>query len=365
MTNLIKPYLPSLYSVSMLYPSPLRAGNIITVSASLYRTYFKQNCRISISAALWSSLPLGVVVTALLLTFILLARLTASFATQVLQSSKSGVPLLQSGNAGLVLNPSIGLSNLDLFPINLATILIAIVLGCVGLILIVLGSAMVQLRNVQISQLSYGVISGQPETPNQVLRNLNPKLWQLWRLGVMTTVLQVLVSYVTDIPVAFLIKLLQPLMGELIATTALNIGQYIFLSGIFGILSLAHLIVAIERVNSLMAITRAWRLASGHGLHIILVTSIAFLITMPPYILVASFPVMTGFALVHSLSMTQFYIFLGSLVLSAVLMLVLNVVLIPVLPIVQAVTYYDLRVRQEGVGMRLGTPDARVIKLHR
>jgi hypothetical protein len=349
----------------MLHPSPLRAGNIITVSASLYRTYFKQNCRISISAALWSSLPLGVVVTALLFTFMPLTRLAFSFGTRILQRGKSGMPLFQSSNGGLVLNPSSVLGNLDLLPINLATILSTIVLGCVGLILIIVGSAMVHLRNVQISQLSYGVISGQRETPNMVLRNLNPKLWQLWRLGVIITALEFLVSYVTDIPVAFLIKLVQPLMGELIATTVLSIGQYIFLSGIFGILSLAHLIVAIERVNSLMAITRALRLATGHGLRIILVTSMAFLITMAPYVVVASFPVMTGFALVHSLSMTQFYIFLGSLVLSAVLMLALNVVLIPVLPIVQAVTYYDLRVRQEGSGIRLGTPAARVIKSQR
>ncbi|MBD2358419.1 DUF975 domain-containing protein [Tolypothrix sp. FACHB-123] len=223
-----------------------------------------------------------------------------------------------------------------------------------------------------ISRLAFGDLVDQPESVTTGERFVNTRLWQF----LMTMLLMSIVGMGIFFGIAFIFVL----VGALAAVVLGGIGQQtspaagLLVALVALVLGLAALVVIIwlltrfylvdvplaveDNVDATSTIGRSWELTQGYVWRIVLISFVAFLITVPIQILV------------QLLTMIVQLIFLplmqqGSNWAAAVLMILLILALsfasgaaiVPFWQTIKAVIYYDLRSRREGLGLKLRDRD--------
>ncbi len=244
-----------------------------------------------------------------------------------------------------------------------------------------------------LSRLVYGELVNQPETITGGMMYVNSKLWQfliasvLFTLIVLSVWLTLAIVSVVILTIVFLVIIgsvssLQPsnIANTIIVAIAFSIstvGSLLFLVRLF----VLELPLAIEdNINATSTIRRSWKLSKNFESHTLLISLVAFLITLPLLALfeiicslmfrfsfgnwIIANPLIALIALVDIIrrifqlfldgSISQKQIFnLLSWILSLCLGVVVGAMQLPFWQAIKAVVYYELRTRKEGLGLKL------------
>ncbi|NJP09357.1 MAG: hypothetical protein HC866_07625 [Leptolyngbyaceae cyanobacterium RU_5_1] len=312
---------------------PLNAGNVVSAAVTLYRSHLKQYLGISLIATLWVFL--------VFVSLIVLA-IVAGIAFGVARAGES------SGGAVIA-------------------VLISLVLfaGWVVLALYCIGKGL--LNTALISRLAFSELADQPETMQAVRGQLNRKgSWRFlltWFLaGLILFAINLGLSFAAAIPVLAVsavagedspVTVLVNLILQLVVVAV----YYWFWARWF----ISEVPLAVESdTGSTEAISRSWELSTGSALRILLVLVVASIITLPLFILPFLpfiFTLIANAAMFADSSPASVAALvasvIGSLVIGILLFFPLNVFILPFWQAIKAVIYYDLRVRKEGLGMKL------------
>ncbi len=310
----------------------LSIGNVVSLSISMYKSHFKQNLKVAVNAAIWVGLSKA---SFLLLLLVVVAQVGVFLFSKFTEVNSYFEPLIQ------------GFVN----PFFTAIVLIVCIL------FLIIGSAIFKLRQAQIARLTYSFLLNQPESLQQVLVALNSKIWHFWWLGVKVGFINMGVNTLlnrVEIGITEKLSTSPSLDGIEIVLTVIQCAISIWVSAV---LSLAYVVFSVEGKQAHSTISRCWNLAKGFAPKITIIGLLAAIVTMPPYLAAFSLPVAAFTSLLHHGTPSRFYIFLASIGLFLAISWLLDLLLIPFTPIVNAVTYYDLRQRKEGVDLRLSTGD--------
>lgn len=218
-----------------------------------------------------------------------------------------------------------------------------------------------------ISRLAYGELQGEQETPAAAKTALRPLRWRLLRSSILTTVILLLLNWV--ISAAGNIFLLLIRFNDRIDPEFAWIG-FLILGGVeislYSYLAAQYFIpelpLSLEpNLTAAQAIQRSAHLSHGSLGRILMVVSIAFIVTLPLYSLV-SLPPMLGLVaiipfvngdnadLIQNALLTRF---LPGVLLGGLLFLGINIVATGFWQATKAVVYHDLRLRREGSDLHL------------
>lgn len=299
---------------------PLSVGNVVSAGLRLYRDHLKSYFAVAVRATLWGLLPFIVLIP---------------------------IPLLLiSGEA----NP---LAFLLLIPL--------------GIVLFFYSTAKYTANSALISRLAFCELVNQPESVGEANRQVNPKFWTFLRTyllmfllscGVVIGfyILMAVIGFIgafvgASVPGNITAIIIIVLIGIIAFAVALS-----FLIRFFTRFSLFEVPLAIEEnINATQTIGRSWSLTKGHVGRIFLILTIAFLITVPLYIVVQVILSIIQSSLLRILQAdpTSAGFQILSFLVGYVLGLVSGVVFLPFWQAIKAVIYYDLRSRREGLGLQV------------
>lgn len=218
-----------------------------------------------------------------------------------------------------------------------------------------------------ISRLAFGELVNQPESISSSVRFVNSRLWQFF-VTILWMFLLFLGITIGGGILGFIFGVLS--IGIFSATTLQgNAGFYVILALLVVLVSLIILIaffwlltrfflvdvpLAIEDdVDGTSTIGRSWELTKGYVWRILLISFVAFLITLPLQIVVQI--IITVIQLIFASLSDQNSSVFG--LISSLLILALSfgsgAIILPFWQAIKAVVYYDLRSRREGLGLRL------------
>lgn len=304
---------------------PLSVGNVVSSGLVLYRSHLKSYLGVAFRATLWTLLP----------SFIQLV--IPQIPVQINQSL-----------AGLI-----------------ALVLLAIYIYCF---------AKASANSALISRLAFRQLINQPETVNSARGYVNSRMWKFLWATILTTFILItsfVGLYILWFFLVLLIAGLTSILGRALAAYSniftlilylvlaiVQIGLLVgFLTGILWFISrffITDLPLAIENgVGIRKTIGRSWDLTNGSAFRIILILSVASLLTTP-FVAVSLIPIwfiLPNFRLnptVESLNSIADVINLIS-----ALFIITNMFVLPFWQCVKAVIYYDLRSRKEGLDLQL------------
>jgi membrane-anchored glycerophosphoryl diester phosphodiesterase (GDPDase) len=299
---------------------PLSVGNVVSAGLRLYRDHLKVYFGIACRATLWALLPFVILIP---------------------------IPLVLIYDQA---NPAIlGL----LIP--------------AGLVLFVYGMAKYMVNSALISRLAFCELTNQPESARDARRQVSPKLWIFLRAYLLFLLLSFgiwigfyLIALVLGILGGFLAVSVQDNMAILVVLGLIAIILFgIALSVIIRIftrLFMYEVPLAIEEdITASQTIQRSWSLTKNHVGRVFLTLTVAFLISIPIYIIVQIIvSILQGVLLrVVAAEPTSVGFQILSIIVGYVLGLVSGALLLPFWQAIKAVVYYDLRSRREGLGMQL------------
>ncbi|PMB01052.1 DUF975 domain-containing protein [Fischerella thermalis CCMEE 5268] len=217
-----------------------------------------------------------------------------------------------------------------------------------------------------ISRLTFAELVNQPESISSGQRFVNSRIWQF----LINMLLMLLVGMGILIGVVIVFAIFGVLSAVLVGglNQQANIGVYLILgllAFVVGILALVAVLwistrfylvevpLAIEdNVDGTSTIARSWELTKGYVWRIILISFVAFLITLPIQIVVQIVSTIVQLIFTPLLEQNS-----GFGLLFAVIILALSfasgAVVLPFWQAIKAVIYYDLRSRREGLGLKL------------
>ena len=220
----------------------------------------------------------------------------------------------------------------------------------------------------QIARLGFRELSRQPETVNQSLQAIEPRLWTFLGIGLLVWLIQAAVGYAVSFAVTIItipISILGSAGGE--AAAALSgllvvVVQLVVFAAQLWIqarLYLWNLILAMEsEIESTTAINRSWELTKGNGVRVLFSLLIAYLVMLPLYALTMVIPVLIALPFLGGLleSDAPSAAALLGLLLAALVFVVLAIVVsiftAPFFQTIKSVLYYDLRSRREGIDIQ-------------
>jgi hypothetical protein len=306
---------------------PLSLGNIVSAGIRLYSSHFKQYFAVALVATLWALVPL-----------VLLAVIAASFA-------------LAQRNYGLL------------------ALLIPAWLVCA-----VYCFANYLAGSAAIARLAFGELTNQPESSAAATRFTQSRKWGFLLLHVLLFLLYFAVLIGFYIVLGILLGITFALAGgiQLLQSPSPNISPstivllvLLFLAIVFMFVllfcwlaarfSIVDVPLAIEsEIDATKSLNRSWSLTKKSAWRIVLILSVAFLITIPLQILVWIVNnILQGvWITVTSSSETGVLLFV-SILGSYILGLISSIIVLPLWQSIKAVIYYDLRNRREGMGLEL------------
>jgi membrane-anchored glycerophosphoryl diester phosphodiesterase (GDPDase) len=236
-----------------------------------------------------------------------------------------------------------------------------------GLVLFVYGMAKYMVNSALISRLAFCELTNQPESARDARRQVSPKLWIFLRAYLLFLLLSFgiwigfyLIALVLGILGGFLAVSVQDNMAILVVLGLIAIILFgIALSVIIRIftrLFMYEVPLAIEEdITASQTIQRSWSLTKNHVGRVFLTLTVAFLISIPIYIIVQIIvSILQGVLLrVVAAEPTSVGFQILSIIVGYVLGLVSGALLLPFWQAIKAVVYYDLRSRREGLGMQL------------
>jgi hypothetical protein len=307
----------------------LSVGNVVSASLRLYLDHLKPYVGVALRATLWSLLP-----------FLILLPIP--------------ILLISGQEAALV----IGL---------LVLIWIPLVLYC---------SAKYTSNSALISRLVFGQLVNKPESVRDAQRQLKPKFGKFfftYLLYFLITLGVALVFYILMILLGFVGILigasLQGNIGAIIAVVLVGLIIFgialSFLIRLFTRLSIVEVPLAIEEgITAPDTIGRSWQLTKGLVGRIFLILAVAFLITLPIYIVTQIVASVIQSLILGDLqanpdsSNLQIGLQLLSFIVGYGIGLLSGVVILPFWQAVKAVIYYDLRTRREGLDLQIEDSEA-------
>jgi hypothetical protein len=231
-----------------------------------------------------------------------------------------------------------------------------------------------------IARLTFGELSGQPESVDAALRYTRSRKWSFVWAGVLKSLIFMGILMPFYILLAIVIVSmfasvggLRVLTGGALDPTNINAGSILVAVLAFLVLVLVFLVVvlwvaarlfayelplAVESgTTASQAIGRVWKLTKGSAWRIVLILTVAGLVTLPLQFLSSIISNMLdkgiqGFAPIN----TPTYQLLSALV-GAVVGLLLSIIVLPLWQAIKSVVYYDLRNRREGFGLQLRDRD--------
>ncbi len=217
-----------------------------------------------------------------------------------------------------------------------------------------------------ISRLTFAELVNQPESISSGQPFVNSRIWQF----LINILLMLLVGTGILIGVVIVFAIFGFLSAVLVGglNQQANIGVYLMLgllAFVVGILALVAVLwistrfylvevpLGIEdNVDGTSTIARSWELTKGYVWRIILISFVAFLITLPIQIVVQIVSTIVQLVFTPLLEQNS-----GFGLLFAVIILALSfasgAVVLPFWQAIKAVIYYDLRSRKEGLGLKL------------
>lgn len=198
----------------------------------------------------------------------------------------------------------------------------------------------------QISRLVFNEIREQPETPKEAYRHTDPKKWTFLLAGLLVG----LIVFFTALVLGFLFAI-----TALIIIGFLLIPLFIFIYiWIYSRLSIVEVPIAIEAQMSVpTAVSRSWDLTKDSVLRLIGIYLIAFLITLPFYIVVnvVITLILIPLAAISPESDPSGILVIISNLLSFIISFASGALFHPFWQAIKAVVYYDLRSRKEGIDL--------------
>ncbi|MGB3691436.1 MAG: hypothetical protein WBG70_00170 [Spirulinaceae cyanobacterium] len=310
---------------------PLSIGNVVNASLRLYRDNLKTYLSIALTASLWAFSPFlfGLLIVALIAL-----------------------------NVG---------TNTSLIP--------AIILAFLVWLVAVFYCGAKSLKNYAlISRLAFGMLADQPETRTVASESIQPKMWDFLKVQVLLSLFMGLINFGLSLAQSLTVGLLTSILAGILGRNnplvflITVVGQFLILGvylWVYARFFIPEVPLAMEtKVSSADALNRSWSLSKGMARQIALIVFVAFLITLPIY-LIASVPlfiaigsILASFggilgagvglspaALVPTL--------IGPILLTVLFFFAANVATLAFWQIIKAVIYYDLRNRKEGVDLQL------------
>lgn len=213
-----------------------------------------------------------------------------------------------------------------------------------------------------ISRLAFGEVAENPEAIKDAQRHIKPKMWDFFVAGILVS----LIIFGAIIPYFIIFGIFGAIVGVVLgqnsaaaAIIGILLGIAAVLTFIFGFIWLISRLFLVElplgveeNITAVKTISRSWELTKGSVGRIQLVVFLAFLISLPIYIVVNLFSAIlqgmigVGLENVPGLAGIGLLLYFAIIIASGALM-------IPFWQAIKAVIYCDLRVRREGMGMDL------------
>jgi hypothetical protein len=216
-----------------------------------------------------------------------------------------------------------------------------------------------------ISRLAFGELVNQPESISSGQRYVNSRLWQF----LVTMLLMVLIGMGIGLGVLVLFMLFAFLSAFLGLGQQGNPATYILIGLLTFVLSIVALVtilwlitrfnlvdvpLAIEdNVNSVSTISRSWELTQGHVWRILLISFVAFLITIPAQIVLQIISAVIQVIFLPLINQNSAIFSPILIVLILGLSFSTGAIILPFWQAIKAVIYYDMRSRREGLGLKL------------
>jgi hypothetical protein len=245
------------------------------------------------------------------------------------------------------------------------TVLIFIALFVGLLILTFQAIARAVINMALITRLAYGEFTNASESVQEARKALKHR----GRPILLSFVLTFLILFVVNIGLSIanapltaafslLFKLLDLEWLAFLLANLITFGLYTWISARFFLVEVP--IVLEDNLTAIQSIQRSWILAQGSVMRILLVMTIAFLVTIPLYSF-ASVPPILGLVAaipafdlgVEASQVALFTRFLPGLAIGVLLFLAMNMMVMGFWQSIKAVMYYDLRSRREGFDIRL------------
>ena len=210
-----------------------------------------------------------------------------------------------------------------------------------------------------LGRLAYGEVAEQPEAVKDAQRHIKPKMWDFFVAGLIVG----LILFGAIIPFSIVFSIIGAVAGGILGDAGSVIGVILAILGIllfiFGIiwlisrLFLVELPLAVEdNITATSTISRSWDLTKGSVGRIQLIVLIAFLISLPIFIVTNVVSVILQGIIAIGAENIPGLAFI-SVILSLVIAIASGALMIPFWQSIKAVIYHDLRVRREGIGINL------------
>lgn len=211
-----------------------------------------------------------------------------------------------------------------------------------------------------ISRLAFGEVRENPETVTDARREVNPRMWRFFWAGVWTFMIYIGVSLVGALAMTILARGAaaifgqnSPIVSALLAVVAVIAFLIIYIR-IISRLLIVELPLAIESdlyVGG--AIGRSWQLTKGSVGRIQWIVFVAFLISLPIYIVSNLLSVLVQNVLTALLGSESSLFSLVYIILIVGQSIGFGALIIPFWQVIKAIIYYDLRSRKEGLGLQM------------
>jgi hypothetical protein len=201
-----------------------------------------------------------------------------------------------------------------------------------------------------IARLNYQELINQPETEANAKNFLKNRFWSFWLLG-LTVGIRCLFLYLgLTIAIALISGIAIAVLGPFAAliAVALALVGLCLLFWVVSRWSIAELSIAIENTTAEKALIRSWELTEKSVFRVQMVLLIAIMVTLP---LTVAFSYIPSF--IAAFAKDGSTLWLISTIASYVGGFIAGIVVMPFWQIVQALLYYDLCSRKEGVDLKL------------
>ncbi len=288
---------------------PLSIGNAINAALRLYKDHFKIYWPIALEAGFWSLLP---TIVDLLLTY----------------------TIFKNTESNTVLRP----------------IILPLQIFCAARFLAL---------SAVIARLAFKQLMYSPETPVEAKAPVLKKMWQFLLIQIFVFFLIFFAVLVLGFFAAFIVAI-SPILPVLSVILLLFfiVSIIILLTIIYARFSIPEVCLAVEEnMTATAAMGRSWKLTKNFAWRIVAIVSLAFMITIPVYIL-ASVPLWLAVLpfLAESATTNEMNLETSSMqgvVLSILIFSALNILAIPFWQAIKGVIYYDLRNRKEGLQLNV------------
>lgn len=217
-----------------------------------------------------------------------------------------------------------------------------------------------------ISRLAFGEVSENPETVSDARREVNPRMWSFFIAGLYTFLIYIGVYFAGAIAIGVLsvgVGFAAGMLGQNSTIVGIIVGLMVIVAviafliiyiRILSRLLIVEVPLAIENnLDASSAIGRSWELTKGSVGRIQWIVVVAFLVSLPVYIVSNVLTLLVQGVLTKLLGSESSLFFLVYYILVLPLILGFGALVIPFWQAIKAIIYYDLRSRKEGLGLQM------------